>query len=149
MRKEIVQNLQYGSGVGCRQHSMNSVVSRHSLIRLRRQVNELGKKDTLDLSSASRILFQPTDNFGIKTFRAELDGHWLLFTNDKGRSYIYKFDEKCPYGVHELKLIVTDIAGNITTKNWWFRRGPNTHPKKVKSKKHGGSTKKKLGKKRK
>ena len=108
------------------------------------QVNELGKKDTLDLSSASRILFQPTDNFGIKTFRAELDGHWLRFTNDKGQSYIYKFDEKCLYGVHELKLIVTDIAGNITTKNWWFRRGAYTPPKKkVKSKKHGGGKKKK------
>ena len=106
-------------------------------------VHELGYKDTLDLSSASRILFQPTDNFGVKTFRAELDGSWLMFTNDKGRSYIYKFDEKCPFGVHELKLIVTDIAGNITTKNWWFKRGPYTHPKKVKSKKHGGGKKKK------
>lgn len=91
-------------------------------------LNELGKGDTVNLSPANRIVFTPTDNFGIKSFRAELDGQWLRFTNDKGRSWIYVFDERCPYGVHQLKVQVEDLAGNITTKAWWFKKYPYTPP---------------------
>lgn len=98
-------------------------------------INELGRGDTIDLSRAGRIVFQPTDNFGVKSFRAELDGKWLRFTNDKSRSYIYKFDENCPDGVHELKVSVEDIVGNTTTKTWWFKKYPYTPPKKIKSRK--------------
>jgi hypothetical protein len=72
-----------------------------------------------DLRRATRLVFVPTDNFKeIKRFRAELDGKWLRFTNDKGRSYIYKFDEKFPPGEHSLKVIVEDQAGNTTEKEW-------------------------------
>ncbi len=92
------------------------------------QINELGKGDTVNLSSSSRIIFTPTDNFGIKSFRAELNGQWLRFTNDKSRNWIYIFDERCPYGVHELKVTVEDIVGNTTTKSWWFKRNPYTPP---------------------
>ncbi|MET0391820.1 MAG: peptidoglycan DD-metalloendopeptidase family protein [Chitinophagaceae bacterium] len=98
-------------------------------------LNELGKGDTINLSAASRIVFTPADNFGIKSFRAELNGQWLRFTNDKGRSWIYVFDERCPYGVHQLKVAVTDLAGNVTEKTWWFKRGPYTPPKKAPVKK--------------
>lgn len=94
------------------------------------QLNNLGKGDTVNLSPASRIVFTPTDNSGIKSFRAELDGSWLMFTNDKGRSWIYNFDEQCPYGVHHLKVRVVDLVGNITEKTWWFKRYPYTPPKK-------------------
>ncbi|MBL7731412.1 MAG: M23 family metallopeptidase [Chitinophagaceae bacterium] len=111
-------------------------------------VNGLGKGDTVNLSASSRIVFTPTDNFGIKKFRAELatlnddstvsDYKWLRFTNDKSRNWIYKFDERCPYGVHHLKVTVEDLAGNTTVKEWWFRRAPYTPPppkkKSVKSK---------------
>jgi len=94
-------------------------------------INELGKGDTVDLSPSSRIVFTPTDNFGIKSFRAELDGQWLRFTNDKGRSWIYIFDERCPDGVHTLKVTVEDIAGNVTVKEWVFKKYPYTpSPKK-------------------
>ncbi len=93
-------------------------------------VNELGKGDTVDLSRVGRILFTPTDNFGIKSFRAELNGQWLRFTNDKGRNWIYVFDERCPYGTHHLKVTVEDLVGNTTTKEWWFKRNPYTPPKK-------------------
>jgi murein DD-endopeptidase MepM/ murein hydrolase activator NlpD len=93
-------------------------------------VNEPGKGDTINLSPVNRIVFTPADNFGIKSFRADLDGRWLRFTNDKGRSWTYVFDERCPYGVHELKVMVSDIAGNITEKTWWFKRYPYTPPKK-------------------
>ncbi len=91
-------------------------------------INELGKGDTINLSGTSRISFQPRDNIEIKNFRAELDGNWLKFTNDKGRIFIYEFDERCPYGVHELKVVAEDLAGNSTTKTWWFKRYPYQKP---------------------
>jgi hypothetical protein len=72
-----------------------------------------------DLSKASRIIFTPHDNFNsIKSFRAEADGQWLRFTNDKGKTWIYTFDEHFPRGNHELKVVVEDEAGNVTTKAW-------------------------------
>ena len=72
-----------------------------------------------NLTKASRIVFTPTDNFDvIRDFRVELDGKWLRFTNDKGHSWIYTFDENFPRGEHELKVIVEDEAGNVTTKVW-------------------------------
>ena len=109
------------------------------------QVNELGKGDTIDLSPASRIIFTPTDNFGvIKNFRAELDSQWIRFTNDKERRWIYQFDERCPYGIHHLKVTVEDLVGNKIEKSWWFKRYPYTPPppKKKKTKKKSSSKKK-------
>lgn len=93
--------------------------------------NDPGRgKDTLDLSALKRLVFTPTDNFSVNSFKAYLDGKWLMFTNDKGRNHIYNFDEQCPYGTHHLKVIVEDIAGNKTVKEWWFKRKPYTPPKK-------------------
>jgi murein DD-endopeptidase MepM/ murein hydrolase activator NlpD len=76
-----------------------------------------------NLSKASRIVFTPRDNFNsIKSFRAEVDGQWLRFTNDKGKTWIYTFDENFPAGEHELKVAVEDEAGNVTTKTWNVHR---------------------------
>ena len=102
-----------------------------------------GKGDTINLSAASRILFTPTDNFGVRQFRAELDSQWVRFTNDKSRNWIYQFDERCPYGVHELKVTVEDIVGNTTIKTWWFRRYPYTPPPPKKKVLKKNSSKKK------
>lgn len=125
------------------------------------QVNDLGKGDTVNLSAASRILFTPTDNFGVKTFRAELfrcgadtlgyhcgtdslgTGQWLRFTNDKGRNWIYRFDERCPYGVYKLRVTVEDLVGNKTTREWWFKRFAYTPPSKKYSPKKGTKSVKK------
>lgn len=104
-------------------------------------INELGKGDTVNLSRASRIVFSPTDNFGLKKFDVTLDGKWLKFTNDKSRNWIYNFDERCPYGVHELKARAEDFAGNVTEKTWWFRRVAYTPPPP--KKKSSSSSKKK------
>jgi len=83
----------------------------------------IGISDNANLSRASRIAFTITDNYKkIKNFRAELNGKWLRFTNDKGRTFIYKFDEKCPPGNHELKVSIEDEAGNQTVKNYRFTR---------------------------
>ena len=64
----------------------------------------IGFTDGSDLSKATRMAFTVTDNFTrFKNVRAELDGNWLRFTNDKGRTFIYRFDEKCLTGQHELR----------------------------------------------
>jgi hypothetical protein len=76
-----------------------------------------------DLSHASRIAFSIKDNLGaLRDFRAELDGRWLCFSNDKGLAYIYTFDEHCPPGPHTLKVTVADVAGNRTVKEYHFNR---------------------------
>lgn len=75
------------------------------------------------LTKATRIVITPKDNFNsIKSFRAELDGQWLRFTNDKGRTWIYYFDEYFPRGDHELKIIVEDEAGNVMNRVFNVRR---------------------------
>lgn len=82
-----------------------------------------GFQDDANLSKASRIVLVPKDNNDeIKNFTAELDGNWLMFTNDKGRLFIYDFDEKCDRGKHELKISVQDEAGNTTQKIYHFTR---------------------------
>ena len=82
----------------------------------------VGFKDGSDLSKASRIMITVKDNFNkFRNFRAELDGKWLRFTNDKGRTFIYYFDEKCPRGNHTLKVSVEDEAGNKSEKSFNFK----------------------------
>jgi murein DD-endopeptidase MepM/ murein hydrolase activator NlpD len=86
-------------------------------------VNAPGYGKVINLTKRSGIAFTPHDNFGsIRSFRAELDGNWLRFSNDKGKSWIYNFDEHFPKGEHELKVIVEDEAGNVTTKLWKVRK---------------------------
>lgn len=79
--------------------------------------------DGADLSRASRIIFSVKDNLvAFKNVRAELDGKWLRFTNDKGRSFIYQFDEKCGRGSHVLEITAEDEAGNPVKLIRQFRR---------------------------
>ncbi len=76
-----------------------------------------------NLAGVRRIVFTPTDNFNvIKRFRAEVNGQWLRFTNDKGKTWIYTFDDKFPKGESELKVTVEDEAGNVTERVWNVRR---------------------------
>jgi murein DD-endopeptidase MepM/ murein hydrolase activator NlpD len=86
-------------------------------------VTPLGSLNEADLSKATRIAFSIKDNLGaLRNFRAELDGAWLCFTNDKGLAYIYKFDQHCPPGSHTLRVSVEDVAGNRTVKEYHFTR---------------------------
>ena len=87
------------------------------------EVRPLGFVNGMNASKLSRLLFVVTDNTEeIKKFTATLDGKWLRFTNDKGRNFIYKFDEHCPPGFHELVIEAEDQAGNITKKIYNFTR---------------------------
>ena len=76
-----------------------------------------------NLSRSAWIAFTIRDNLeSFKNFRAELDGKWLRFTNDKGRTFIYRFDEMCPPGQHTLKITVEDEAGNSASREFQFTR---------------------------
>lgn len=75
-----------------------------------------------NLSQSRSIVFTPRDNNGIRSFRAEVDGKWLRFTNDKGRNFIYIFDEMVPRGKHTMKVRVEDLAGNVAERVIEFTR---------------------------
>jgi hypothetical protein len=78
-------------------------------------------KDGANLSKAAKLSFSMSDASGIKSYRAELDGHWLMLSR-KSNVITYTFDEHCPSGSHRLKLTVTDVAGNSSTKTLSFTR---------------------------
>ena len=83
----------------------------------------LSFSDWADLSLSTRITFTVRDNLQlVKNVRAELDGKWLRFTNDKYRAFIYQFDEKCLSGTHVLKVSAEDEAGNKATVSYNFVR---------------------------
>lgn len=87
------------------------------------QIVPVGWKDGADFSRASRIVFTVSDNLRqVKNVRAELNGKWLRFTNDKGRNFIYEFDEKCPRGAHLLEIFAEDEAGNRSRAVFNFTR---------------------------
>lgn len=82
-----------------------------------------GVSENANLENASQIIVLVQDNNKkIKNFHATLDGNWLMFSNDKARAYIYKFDEHCSKGHHELKIYAEDEAGNSVTQAIHFVR---------------------------
>ncbi|MBC7865964.1 MAG: M23 family metallopeptidase, partial [Gloeobacteraceae cyanobacterium ES-bin-316] len=86
-------------------------------------VSAPGFFNNMNAAKLNRLLFVVTDNTEeIENFTAMLDGKWLRFSNDKGRNFIYKFDEHCPPGEHELMIRVEDQVGNMTQKTYNFRR---------------------------
>ncbi|MBK8609727.1 MAG: M23 family metallopeptidase [Chitinophagaceae bacterium] len=86
-------------------------------------ITPIGFKDGMNCSKQSRLVFVINDNTeDLKNFTATLDGNWLRFSNDKGRRFIYDFDDRCAPGEHELKIVAEDMVGNITEKNYRFTR---------------------------
>jgi len=85
-------------------------------------VNDPGVGNPVNLTASRSIIFRPKDNYAVASLRVELDGNWLRFSNDKGRAWIYSFDEHFPRGTHELRVVVTDIGGNVTDKTWTVKR---------------------------
>ena len=80
-------------------------------------------RNGMNCKGIGQIAFIVKDNSkDIKIFRAELDGNWLRFTNDKKLAFIYKFDNHCAPGKHELKITAEDLAGNIAEKVYTFTR---------------------------
>jgi len=86
-------------------------------------ITPVGFKDGMNCSKQSRIVFVVKDNTEeIETFTGLLDGKWLRFSNDKGNRFIYDFDDMCPAGEHELKIIAEDQVGNVAEKVYRFTR---------------------------
>lgn len=86
-------------------------------------ITPIGFKDGMNAAKLARLVFVIRDvTDELRNFRAELDGKWLRFSNDKGKTFIYKFDEHCGPGQHHLKISVEDVAGNKTVKEYNFTR---------------------------
>jgi hypothetical protein len=86
-------------------------------------IRPVGFKDGMNASKLNRIVFVILDNTEeLQNFRAELDGKWLRFSNDKSKTFIYTFDDHCPPGEHELKISVEDCVGNRVERVYRFVR---------------------------
>jgi hypothetical protein len=86
-------------------------------------ITPVGFREGMNVAKLNRLAFVITDaTEELENFSAMLDGKWLRFSNDKGRTFIYKLDEHCGLGMHELKISVADCAGNTTEKWYHFSR---------------------------
>lgn len=86
-------------------------------------ITPIGFHNGMNCSKLNRLVFVIKDETEeLQNFRATLDGKWLRFSNDKGKTFIYKFDEHCPAGTHELKINVEDCVGNRAERVYTFVR---------------------------
>ena len=70
-----------------------------------------------NMKSKWSISIKITDNLsGIDSYRAEVDGNWILMEYDAKRNMLYHyFDENVSSGNHRFKLSVRDGVGNLST----------------------------------
>ncbi|MGI4021436.1 MAG: M23 family metallopeptidase [Janthinobacterium lividum] len=68
-----------------------------------------------NMAGSGFISFKLSDNLsGIKSYKAYVDGQWILVDHDyKSKLYRYFFDEHCLPGKHQLEMVVTDQKDNI------------------------------------
>ncbi|MBK7884608.1 MAG: M23 family metallopeptidase [Chitinophagaceae bacterium] len=86
-------------------------------------ITPVGFKSGMNAAKLNQIVFTINDNTEeLKNFTATIDGNWVRFTNDKGRKFIYSFDEKLAAGNHVLNISVEDMVGNKTEKIFYFTR---------------------------
>lgn len=66
-----------------------------------------------NMSNNSSIIATMSDNLsGIKTYRGEIDGKWILMDYDAKRARLEHDFDNLPAGEHIFKLEVTDFVGN-------------------------------------
>ncbi|MGG9971037.1 M23 family metallopeptidase [Ferruginibacter sp. SUN002] len=86
-------------------------------------ITPVGFRDGMDMSKQYSIKFVIIDNTEeLQNFNAYIDDQWVCFSNDKGRTFIYKFDEHCPPGDHVLRISVEDCVGNRSERTYNFTR---------------------------
>jgi murein DD-endopeptidase MepM/ murein hydrolase activator NlpD len=86
-------------------------------------VTSRGLINNMNAARLGSIIFTVTDDTEeLNSFTALLDGKWLRFSNDKGRNFVYRFDERCGPGPHELKIRAEDQVGNVTERVYNFTR---------------------------
>ena len=81
-------------------------------------ITSLSIKDNKTLTNPAKVQFKIDDDLsGIKNYRGEIDGNWVLFEYDgKSKTLSYTFDkERMAFGKsHLLRLVVTDNRDNRT-----------------------------------
>ena len=79
-------------------------------------ITPLSIKDKKALTNPSKIQFKITDDLsGIKSYRGEIDGNWVLYEYDaKSKLLTYTFDKsRMSFGKsHLIRLMVSDYQGN-------------------------------------
>jgi hypothetical protein len=80
-------------------------------------------KDQQWITKHNKIIVKISDKgTGIKSYRATLDGEWILMEYDlKKRQIVYDFNDKKLVGAkHKLEVVVEDNVGNTNTLNATF-----------------------------
>jgi hypothetical protein len=76
------------------------------------------------MTGIPKINFKISDNLsGIKTFRATIDGRWVLMEYDAKRATLWHtFDEGIVAGKHQFQLVVSDMKQNVKVFDASFTR---------------------------
>jgi murein DD-endopeptidase MepM/ murein hydrolase activator NlpD len=82
------------------------------------EISSLNFKEGKSISTMPDLRLKIADDFsGISSYRAEVNGRWLLMEYDaKNDLLMATIDDHIPSGTIELKIIVTDKCGNKTEK---------------------------------
>lgn len=76
------------------------------------------------LTAVSKVSFKISDNLsGLKSFRASIDGRWILMEYDAKRALLWHtFDDSTTSGDHQFELLLSDMKANTTTYRASFSR---------------------------
>lgn len=87
-------------------------------------IKPINISDGKSLSGEKTIRFTIEDKVsGIKSYRGEVDGQWILFQYDKKNDLLYyEFDGRIAAGEHNLQLTVIDEVGNVQTYSCTFKK---------------------------
>lgn len=84
-------------------------------------ITPVGFREGMKIPAGGRLVFRITDNAeDLISCDGYIDGNWALFSNDKGKVFIHRFDEHTGPGHHELRIVAVDLAGNRTEKIYHF-----------------------------
>mgnify|MGYP001170924836 FL=1 len=98
------------------------IISRDSLAPT---IKPLNFKNDQWLSSSKYLKVKLTDDYsGIKSFRGEINGRWILLEHEpKNNSLIYDFNDlSFDESLHQLKIEAEDAVGNLTKLELKFYR---------------------------
>ena len=98
------------------------IISRDSLAPT---IKPLNFKNNQWLSSSKYLKVMLTDDYsGIKSFRGEINGRWILLEHEpKNNSLIYDFNDlSFDESLHQLKIEAKDAVGNLTKLELKFYR---------------------------
>ncbi len=78
-----------------------------------------------------KLVFNASDEIGgLQLFEGFIDNEWIVF-RQKNTTYTYDFDERCTPGWHSLRVVATDVAGNVKEYSCSFHNGIVPKPEPV------------------